>query len=77
MATRGESSNRRRDAVRYRPSVTSWSGSRSSRSLLVWLGVNLVKTPSDFLQIFLIGLTLGAIYALSRSATRSSTASSS
>jgi branched-chain amino acid transport system permease protein len=32
--------------------------------LLVWLAVNLVKTPSDFFTVFLIGLTTGAIYAL-------------
>ena len=29
-----------------------------------WLVVNLVKTPYDFLEIFLIGITVGAIYAL-------------
>ncbi len=32
--------------------------------LLFWLAVNLVKTPSDFVNVFLIGLTTGAIYAL-------------
>jgi len=32
--------------------------------LVVWLGVNLIKTPSDFYQLFLIGLTNGAIYGL-------------
>src|SRR5205085_1936088 len=32
--------------------------------LLVWLGFNLVKTPYDFLEIALIGVTVGAIYAL-------------
>jgi branched-chain amino acid transport system permease protein len=32
--------------------------------LFVWLAVNLVKTPSDFFEIFLIGLTTGCIYAL-------------
>jgi len=32
--------------------------------LLVWLAINLVKTPSDFVTVFLIGLTTGAIYAL-------------
>ena len=32
--------------------------------LLFWLGVNLVKTPSDFFQIFLIGITTGCVYAL-------------
>ncbi len=32
--------------------------------LAIWLFVNLVKTPADFVEIFLIGLTTGAIYAL-------------
>jgi branched-chain amino acid transport system permease protein len=32
--------------------------------VLFWLGVNLVKTPYDFIEIFLIGITVGAIYAL-------------
>jgi branched-chain amino acid transport system permease protein len=32
--------------------------------LLFWLVVNLVKTPSDFFEVFLIGLTVGAVYAL-------------
>ncbi len=32
--------------------------------VVVWLIVNLVKTPSDFVEIFLIGLTTGCIYAL-------------
>jgi branched-chain amino acid transport system permease protein len=33
-------------------------------ALLAWLGVNLYKTPYDFLEILLIGVTLGAVYAL-------------
>ncbi len=32
--------------------------------LIVWLVVNLVKTPSLFAQVFLIGITNGCIYAL-------------
>jgi branched-chain amino acid transport system permease protein len=32
--------------------------------LFVWLGVNLVKAPSDFFTTFFIGLTNGAVYAL-------------
>jgi branched-chain amino acid transport system permease protein len=32
--------------------------------LVIWLGVNLIKTPSDFYRLFLIGLTNGAIYGL-------------
>jgi branched-chain amino acid transport system permease protein len=32
--------------------------------LVVWLIINLVRTPSDFVEIFLIGLTTGCIYAL-------------
>jgi branched-chain amino acid transport system permease protein len=33
-------------------------------ALVAWLVVNLVKTPYDFLEILLIGVTLGAVYAL-------------
>jgi branched-chain amino acid transport system permease protein len=32
--------------------------------LVIWLGVNLVKTPNEFYRLFLIGLTNGAIYGL-------------
>jgi branched-chain amino acid transport system permease protein len=32
--------------------------------LLAWLAVNLYKTPTDFFNVFLIGLTTGAVYAL-------------
>ena len=32
--------------------------------LLVWLVVNLVQEPSDFFNVFLIGLTNGAVYGL-------------
>ena len=33
-------------------------------ALVAWLGVNLVKTPYDFLEITLIGVTIGSVYAL-------------
>jgi branched-chain amino acid transport system permease protein len=32
--------------------------------LILWLAVNLVKTPEEFYRLFLIGLTNGAIYGL-------------
>jgi branched-chain amino acid transport system permease protein len=32
--------------------------------LVLWLAVNLVKTPEEFYRLFLIGLTNGAIYGL-------------
>jgi len=32
--------------------------------LLAWLAVNLYKTPTDFFNVFLIGLTTGSVYAL-------------
>jgi branched-chain amino acid transport system permease protein len=32
--------------------------------LLFWLGVNLYKSPTDFFDVFLIGITLGCMYAL-------------
>jgi branched-chain amino acid transport system permease protein len=31
---------------------------------VAWLIVNLIKTPSDFFTVFLIGLTTGSVYAL-------------
>jgi branched-chain amino acid transport system permease protein len=49
---------------RFRPSATAVIGLSLVALLLVWLGVNFYKTPSDFIQIFLIGFTLGALYAL-------------
>ena len=48
----------------YRPSVTAVVGLSLVALVLVWLGINFYKTPSDFIQIFLIGFTLGALYAL-------------
>jgi branched-chain amino acid transport system permease protein len=32
--------------------------------VLVWLGVNLVKTPDDFGRVFLVGVSQGSLYAL-------------
>ncbi len=32
--------------------------------MLAWLGVNLVKTPGDFLHVLLIGITNGSVYGL-------------
>jgi branched-chain amino acid transport system permease protein len=32
--------------------------------LFVWLGINLAKTPADFLSVVLEGLTLGLVYGL-------------
>jgi branched-chain amino acid transport system permease protein len=32
--------------------------------LLFWLVVNAAKTPSDFFEVFLIGITTGCVYAL-------------
>jgi branched-chain amino acid transport system permease protein len=32
--------------------------------LLFWLAVNFVKAPADFVEVFLIGITTGCVYAL-------------
>jgi branched-chain amino acid transport system permease protein len=32
--------------------------------ILIWLAVNAVKTPSDFLDLLVVGLTVGMVYAL-------------
>src|SRR4051812_37849918 len=45
-------------------SVTSLVGLILVRLLLVWLIYKFVQQPSDFVEIFLIGLTTGCIYAL-------------
>jgi branched-chain amino acid transport system permease protein len=45
-------------------SVISALGLAFVGALGIWLAVNLVKTPSDFFQILLIGLTTGCVYAL-------------
>src|SRR5919201_3995200 len=49
---------------RYVPGVMPVIGGLLVVALFLWLGVNMVKTPSDFLDNFLIGLTNGAIYGL-------------
>jgi branched-chain amino acid transport system permease protein len=48
----------------YRPDVMLIAGGVLVVALLTWLGINLFKTPYDFLEITLIGVTVGAIYAL-------------
>jgi branched-chain amino acid transport system permease protein len=50
--------------ARNRPSVISLVGLFFVFLLAVWLVVNLVRDPADFLNIFLIGLTRGCVYAL-------------
>ena len=32
--------------------------------IVIWLGVNFIEDPDDFVNIFLIGLTRGCVYAL-------------
>src|SRR6266508_4558982 len=32
--------------------------------VLLWLGINAVKTPTEFLNLLLLGLTIGSVYAL-------------
>jgi len=59
------------------PGVMPLVGLALVGGLLVWLGFNLVKTPYDFLEITLIGVTVGAIYALVALGYTSSTGSSS
>jgi branched-chain amino acid transport system permease protein len=49
---------------RRRPSVVSLLGIAFVLFVLLWLGVNLVKTPSAFFSAFLIGVTNGAVYGL-------------
>jgi branched-chain amino acid transport system permease protein len=50
--------------VAQRPSATSIVGIGFVVLLGVWLVVNLIKTPSDFFTVLLIGITTGSVYAL-------------
>jgi branched-chain amino acid transport system permease protein len=50
--------------VARRPSATSVVGIGFVLLLGVWLVVNLIKTPSDFFTVLLIGITTGSVYAL-------------
>ena len=47
-----------------RPSVIGVLGFAFVGLLGIWLLVNLIKTPADFFDVFLIGITLGCMYAL-------------
>ena len=52
-------------ATRFkRPSLISGLGLLFVIALLVWLAINFAKTPSDFISVFLIGITTGCVYAL-------------
>jgi branched-chain amino acid transport system permease protein len=47
-----------------RPSLIGVLGVLFVAALVLWLLVNLIKTPTDFFDVFLIGITLGCMYAL-------------
>ena len=47
-----------------RPGLISGLGLVFVALLLFWLAVNAVKTPADFFEVFLIGITTGCVYAL-------------
>ena len=47
-----------------RPSLIGLLGLLFVAALVFWLVVNLIKTPSDFGDVFLIGITNGSVYAL-------------
>ncbi|HET7649064.1 MAG TPA: branched-chain amino acid ABC transporter permease [Gaiellaceae bacterium] len=52
-------------ATRFkRPSLIGLLGLLFVAALILWLVVNLIKTPSDFGDVFLIGMTNGSVYAL-------------
>jgi branched-chain amino acid transport system permease protein len=48
----------------YRPSPASVLGIVFASLIVLWLTVNLVKTPAEFYFLFLVGLTNGAVYGL-------------
>jgi branched-chain amino acid transport system permease protein len=47
-----------------RISVTTAFGLTLVALLFVWLMINLIKTPADFINVTLIGVTVGCMYAL-------------
>ena len=47
-----------------RPGLISGLGLVFVALLLFWLAVNAAKTPSDFFEVLLIGITTGCVYAL-------------
>jgi len=47
-----------------RPGPVSLIGLGLVALVVVWLAVNLVKTPSDWVEVLLIGITNGCVYAL-------------
>src|SRR5512146_1916691 len=49
---------------RKRPETVSSLGLLFVLALVLWLIVNLVKAPADFVEVSLIGLTTGCLYAL-------------
>jgi branched-chain amino acid transport system permease protein len=49
---------------RARPGVVSVIGLVLVAALVLWLVVNLVKEPADFVEVGLIGITTGCLYAL-------------
>jgi branched-chain amino acid transport system permease protein len=55
---------RTRFAPAFRLSPLTAAGLFLVGLLILWLGVNFVKTPSEFYALFLIGLTNGAVYGL-------------
>jgi branched-chain amino acid transport system permease protein len=53
-----------RSVPAFRVSPLTATGALLVGLLLLWLGVNFVKSPSEFYGLFLIGLTNGAVYGL-------------
>ena len=48
----------------YRPDVLSMIGLTLVGVVALWLVVNFIKEPADFYNLFLIGMTNGAVYGL-------------
>jgi branched-chain amino acid transport system permease protein len=48
----------------YGVGVVPWIGRLLVLLVLIWLAINLSKTPADFVSVFLEGITLGLVYGL-------------
>ena len=47
-----------------RPSIVGIIGIFFVGLIAIWLGVNFIQDPSEFMNVFLVGLTRGCVYAL-------------
>jgi branched-chain amino acid transport system permease protein len=62
--TQAPSPGARQKRLPKRPPAATLLGLTLVGLIVLWLVINFVKAPSDFVEIFLIGMTNGAVYGL-------------